>query len=397
MATVSLNRLTKRLRDGTVVVRDLTLDIADGERVVFAGPSGCGKSAVLNMIAGLEDITDGEISIDGDVVNELQAKDRGVAMVFPGHELYPHMTVRQNMSVAARLARMPQAEIDRRVTEAAARLGLTDYLDQKPMGLSGHRHLEVAIGRASVRNAKAVLMDDPLSNVDVRLRPQMRRVIARLQRVLKITTVCTANDQDDAMALGDRVVVLRFGQIQQVGTPQQLYELPVNLFVARFIGSPGMNFMAGRLEGSTLQLPFGPVQLAAGTMLRLARDRASRDVVVGIRPEEFEDAALLEPGKRQQGRVVSLKPELIESVGSHVYAHFPLPRPDAGPLAKVEQVARELGLEDPLVPPEELVAKLSHATTAQLNTTIDLWLDVEKLHLFDPTTGLALGAAGVTP
>jgi multiple sugar transport system ATP-binding protein len=372
------------------------LDIADGELVVFAGPSGCGKSAVLNMIAGLEDISEGEIRIDGEVVNQLPARDRNIAMVFQSYALYPHRTVRQNMSVAARQVGMPQAEIDQRVAEVANTLGLIGHLDHKPPNLSGRQRLSVAIGRAIVRDARAVLMDDPLSSVDLTLRAQMRTVIARLQTDLKVTTLYAANDQTDAMTFGDRIVVLRFGRAQQVGTPQQLYELPVNLFVARYIGSPAMNFMAGRLDSAALQLPIGEVQLPARTLARLPPDGAGRDVVVGIRPEAFEDAALLEPARRQQGPVISLKSDMLEPVGSHVYAHFPLPRPDARPLAKVEQVIRELGTEDPPGAAEELVARLSRGTTARLGTTIELWFDVHKLHLFDPVSGLALSTVGVT-
>jgi multiple sugar transport system ATP-binding protein len=391
VATISLNKLTKRRPDGIAAVRALTLDIVDGEFFVFTGPSGCGKSTVLNMIAGSEDVSEGEIRIDGEVVNQLSPKDRAIAMIFQGNALYPHMTVRQNMSVAAQLAHTSKVEIDRRVTEAAAILGLTRYLDGEPLNLAADQQVQVEMGRAAVRKPKAILMDEPLSNLDTGLRVRMRATVSRLQKHLDVTTVYVTSDQIEAMALGDRIVVLRFGQMQQIGTPQQLYELPVNMFVAGFIGSPMMNFMAGRLEGAMLQLPIGEVQLPALTLQRMDRDRVARDVIVGIRPEDCQAAALLDPEKRQQNSVIRLKPEIVESVGSHVFAYFPIPRPNPRPLVKAEQVAREIGAEDPVGATGELVARLSRATTALEGTPIDLCFNIQKLHLFDPTTGLAVG------
>ncbi len=306
MATIALNGVTKRFPDGTEAVRALNLDVADGEFIVFVGPSGCGKSTALNMIAGLEDISEGELRIDGKVVNQLTPKDRDIAMVFQSYALYPHMTVRQNMSFALRLSHMPQAEIDQKVNEAAKMLELTEHLDRKPANLSGGQRQRVAMGRAIVRDPKAFLMDEPLSNLDAKLRVQMRTSISRLQQRLGVTTIYVTHDQTEAMTLGDRIMVLRLGEMQQVGTPQELYELPNNLFVAGFIGSPAMNFMPGQLEGGTLHWPLGEVTLPAQTVQKLEQDKGSRHVVVGIRPEEFEDASLVDPAKRNTGGLLSL-------------------------------------------------------------------------------------------
>jgi multiple sugar transport system ATP-binding protein len=391
VATISLKGVTKQFRDGTAAVRALTSDIANGELIVFTGPSGSGKTTALNMIVGLEDISEGELRIDDKVVNQLALKDRDVAMVFQSSSLYSHMTVRQNMSFALRLAHTPSDEIDRRVNEAAEMLELTDHLDRKPSNLPEGQCQRVAMGRAMVRKPEDFLMDEPLSTIDATLRVQLRTLISRLQRRLNVTTVYATHDQTDAMMIGDRIMVLRFGQMQQLGTPRQLYELPVNLFVAAFIGSPAMNFMPGRLEGDALMSPLGEVQLPAQRLQRLAGDGGGRDVVVGIRPENFEDAALLENAKRDRGRVVTLKAEVLESAGSHVYAHFPLPWPDKGQMVKVEQVAQEVATADASGWAEQLVAKLGPNTTAREGAPIDLWFDMHKLYLFDPLTGLAFG------
>ena len=390
MATISLQGVTKRFPDGTEAVKALSVDIADGELLVFVGPSGCGKSTALNMIAGLEDISAGELRIDGKVVNQLTPKDRDIAMVFQNYALYPHMTVRQNMSFALRLAHMPQAEIEERVNEAAKMLELTEHLDRKPANLSGGQRQRVAMGRAIVRNPKAFLMDEPLSNLDAKLRVQMRTSISRLQQRLNVTTVYVTHDQTEAMTLGDRIMVLRLGEMQQVGTPQELYERPANLFVAGFIGSPAMNFMPGEIEGSTLKWPLGEVQLPPQILRHLEGDKAGRDFVVGIRPEDFEDAALLEPAKREQGATMSLKADVLESMGSDVYAYFPVPMPDTRHLAEVEQVAHEVGGADAMSS-DQLVARLSPATSAREGSPVDLWFDKNKLQLFDVATGLAVG------
>jgi multiple sugar transport system ATP-binding protein len=391
MATITLENVTKRYPDGTEAVRNLNLDITDGEFIVFVGPSGCGKSTALNMIAGLEDISAGDLRIGGKVVNQLSPKDRDIAMVFQTYALYPHMTVRQNMAFPLKIARVPQEEINRRVEEAADLLELNEHLDRKPANLSGGQRQRVAMGRAIVRNPQAFLMDEPLSNLDAKLRGQMRTSIARLQQRLKVTTVYVTHDQTEAMTLGDRIMVLRLGEMQQVGTPQELYDYPANLFVAGFIGSPSMNFMPGELAEGGLKWPLGDVSLPAERLRRLEQDQAPRDVIVGIRPEEFEDAALLESTKREQGTITTVKPEVLESLGSDVFAYFPVPKPDNAHMAELERVAEEVGSGDIPGSSGTFVGRLDPATRAQEGVAFNLWFDTHKLHLFDASTGRVLG------
>src|ERR1700750_3205684 len=257
MAEIVLDNVVKRYPDGFEAVKELNLEIADGEFMILVGPSGCGKSTALNMIAGLEDISAGELRIGGKIVNQGAPRDRDIAMVFQSYALYPHMTVRQNMAFALQLKKTPKAEVDRRVQEAADILDLTEHLERKPANLSGGQRQRVAMGRAIVRDPKAFLMDEPLSNLDAKLRVQMRTEVARLQSKLETTTVYVTHDQTEAMTLGDRVAVMRAGVLQQVGTPAELYDNPKNLFVAGFIGSPAMNFMPGELSGEKLKLPIG--------------------------------------------------------------------------------------------------------------------------------------------
>src|ERR671935_778103 len=280
MAEIAFNEVTKRYKDGTEAVKDMNLDIADGEFVILVGPSGCGKSTALRMIAGLEDITEGELKIDGQVVNDLPPKDRDVAMVFQSYALYPHMTVRENMGFALKLAKVPKQEINRRVEEAAKILDLTEQLDRKPANLSGGQRQRVAMGRAIVRQPAAFLMDEPLSNLDAKLRVQMRTALSRLHERLGTTTIYVTHDQVEAVTLGDRIAVMRVGRIQQGGTPTDLYEHPVNLFVAGFIGSPAMNFLPGQLDGDQLRTPIGDLGVK-GEMrrrLELGAGGARRDV-----------------------------------------------------------------------------------------------------------------------
>jgi multiple sugar transport system ATP-binding protein len=391
MATISLEHVTKRYPDGTEAVKDLNLDIADGEFIVFVGPSGCGKSTALNMIAGLEDISDGALRMNTKVVNQLSPKDRDIAMVFQTYALYPHMTVRQNMAFPLKIAHMSQDEIDRRVKEAAELLELTEHLDRKPANLSGGQRQRVAMGRAIVRNPQAFLMDEPLSNLDAKLRVQMRTMISRLQQRLKVTTIYVTHDQTEAMTLGDRILVLRLGVKQQVGSPQELYDYPANLFVAGFIGSPAMNFMPGQLAGGRLKWPLGDVVLPAETVRRLEQEKAPRDVIVGIRPEDFEDAALVEGAQREQGATIKVKPDVLESLGSEVFAYFPVPRPEAAQVEELRRVAAEVGSGDAPGSESTFVARLSPTTTAREGVEFNLWLNTRKLHLFDAGIGKALG------
>src|SRR6201995_887404 len=262
MAEIQFDDVTKRYADGFEAVKHLNLDVPDGELMILVGPSGCGKSTALRRVAGLEDISAGELKIGGAVVNDLEPKDRDIAMVFQNYALYPHMTVRENMGFALKLAKTPKEEMDRKVEEAAEILDLNQHLDRKPANLSGGQRQRVAMGRAIVRDPKLFLMDEPLSNLDAKLRVQMRTEISRIQQRLGTTTVYVTHDQTEAMTLGDRVAVMRAGIVQQVAPPRVLYEDPVNLFVAGFIGSPSMNFLPGRLEGDTVELPIGSVQLA---------------------------------------------------------------------------------------------------------------------------------------
>src|SRR3712207_652368 len=281
MAEIVLNGVTKVFPDGYEAVKDMDLDIQDGEFMILVGPSGCGKSTALRMIAGLEDISDGELKIGDEVVNDMTPKERDIAMVFQNYALYPHMTVRENMGFALKLAKTDQSEIDRRVEEAARVLDLEQHLDRKPANLSGGQRQRVAMGRAIVRDPKAFLMDEPLSNLDAKLRVQMRTEVARLQKRLGTTTVYVTHDQTEAMTLGDRVAVMRGGVIQQVDSPKALYEDPVNLFVAGFIGSPAMNFLPGRVEGSRIRLPFGDAPIPETLRRSL---RSGGEVIAGVRP-----------------------------------------------------------------------------------------------------------------
>src|SRR6476620_545234 len=282
MAQITLEHITKRYPDGFEAVKDFNLDVADGEFMILVGPSGCGKSTALRMIAGLEDITDGELRIGDEVVNQRAPKDRDIAMVFQNYALYPHMTVRENMGFALKLAQTPEGEIESKVNEAAKILDLEQHLDRKPANLSGGQRQRVAMGRAIVRNPQVFLMDEPLSNLDAKLRVQMRAEVSRIQHRLGTTTVYVTHDQTEAMTLGDRVAVMRSGTLQQVGSPEELYERPVNLFVAGFIGSPSMNFVPAEVHGDKVHLPFVDVPVPDDLRSSLAD---GDHVSVGIRPE----------------------------------------------------------------------------------------------------------------
>src|SRR6201991_2080077 len=319
MAEIVLDRVTKSYPDGAMAVQELSLTIAEGEFVILVGPSGCGKSTTLNMIAGLEDISSGELSIGGERVNEKAPKDRDIAMVFQSYALYPHMTVRQNIAFPLTLAKVAKADIATRVEETAKILDLSELLDRRPAQLSGGQRQRVAMGRAIVRNPRAFLMDEPLSNLDAKLRVQMRGEIARLQKRLGTTTVYVTHDQTEAMTLGDRVVVLLAGVAQQIGTPEQLYNRPANLFVAGFIGSPSMNFFPATLTDVGVRMPFGEVTLTQEVHDLLARHQTPTNVIVGIRPEHLEDAALLDGYARIRALTFEVTVEFVESLGADKY------------------------------------------------------------------------------
>lgn len=298
MAEIVLDKVSKRYPDGALAVSEVDITIADGEFIILVGPSGCGKSTTLNMVAGLEDISSGELRIDGKRVNEKAPKDRDIAMVFQSYALYPHMSVRENMAFPLRLAKVDDKIVRSKVEEAAKILDLTQHLDRKPANLSGGQRQRVAMGRAIVRNPKAFLMDEPLSNLDAKLRGQMRTSVSKIQKQLGTTTLYVTHDQTEAMTLGDRVVVLRAGYVQQIGSPQFLYDNPANLFVAGFIGSPSMNFVPATLENGELRSSLGTTPLTDRIRRMAEAANAPREVILGIRPEHFEDAALAEPGRR---------------------------------------------------------------------------------------------------
>jgi len=391
MSDIVLDGVGKKFPDGAIAVSDVDLEIADGEFVILVGPSGCGKSTTLNMIAGLEDITSGELRIAGERVNEKAPKDRDIAMVFQSYALYPHMTVRENMEFPLRLAKVDKATINSKVEEAASVLDLTQHLDRKPANLSGGQRQRVAMGRAIVRSPKAFLMDEPLSNLDAKLRVQMRTEVSRLQRRLGTTTVYVTHDQTEAMTLGDRVVVMRGGVVQQVGAPQHLYDHPVNLFVAGFIGSPSMNFLPGTVENDELSTAVGRLPLADRLRRALEAANSPREVILGIRPEHFEDAALVEEHKRAAGGVFPAQVDVLESMGSDKYAYFSLDG-DRASSAELEELAADAGTADLGSNGSQITTRLSAASSAAEGEEIDIWFDAEQVQVFDPSSGRNLTA-----
>jgi multiple sugar transport system ATP-binding protein len=386
VADIVLDKVTKSYPDGTVAVHSIDLEIADGEFVILVGPSGCGKSTTLNMIAGLEDITSGELRIGGVRVNDKAPKDRDIAMVFQSYALYPNMTVRENMAFPLKLAKLPKAEIDRKVNDAAKVLELTEYLDRKPANLSGGQRQRVAMGRAIVRSPKAFLMDEPLSNLDAKLRVQMRTQVSRLQKQLGTTTVYVTHDQTEAMTLGDRVVVMRAGYIQQVGDPQTLYDNPVNLFVAGFIGSPSMNFLPATVEEGKLRTPLGDLPIGSRLQRMLAEGDAPKQLVLGVRPEHFEDAALLDESQRTSGFEFTAPVDLVESMGSDKYVYFTI-EGDAATAADLEDLAADAGGVDLPHGAANLVTRLSAESRLREGADAKVWLNLDKIHLFDPADG----------
>ena len=389
MAAITMRGITKRYPDGTEAVSSVDLDIADGEFVILVGPSGCGKSTLLRMIVGLEDISDGEMMIGGDVVNDRAPKDRDLAMVFQNYALYPHLTVRENMAFPLRIAKVADAEVTSRVEEAAKVLELTENLDRKPANLSGGQRQRVAMGRAIVRDPKAFLFDEPLSNLDAKLRVQMRTEIARIQKKYGTTTVYVTHDQTEAMTLGDRVAVLRKGVVQQVDTPRNLYNDPANLFVAGFIGSPSMNLLPGTLRGNTLTLPFAELTLPQDVVSRISGSGNERQLIVGIRPEHFEDAELVSDDDKGKGTVFPSRISNIEWMGSELYAYLPY---DAGTAiaGQLDALAADLDLEQAGGDESQLVARLDAASRVDETTEAQIWVDARRIHLFDPESGEAL-------
>ncbi|MDP8956379.1 MAG: sn-glycerol-3-phosphate ABC transporter ATP-binding protein UgpC [Actinomycetota bacterium] len=400
MAEITLEDVAKVFADGTRAVSDFDLDISDGEFMVLVGPSGCGKSTALRMVAGLEDISEGSIRIGDRVVNDLPARDRDIAMVFQNYALYPHLTVYENLAFALKLRKVPKAEADRRVREAAAVLGLEELLKRKPRQLSGGQRQRVAMGRAIVRNPQGFLMDEPLSNLDAKLRVQMRSEIARLQAELGVTTIYVTHDQTEAMTMGDRVAVMRKGMLQQVDTPQSLYDHPANLFVAGFIGSPAMNMVEAELsvENGAMFAKFAGFRLRLEDKLISARPALKgydgKEVVLGIRPEDMEDAALA--GDAPEDRRITARVDLREALGSQVLVHFTV----EAPLVLTEdtkELASDVGTEaleslEDLAKKEEstFVAQLDPRTAIKEGEQVQLVVDTGRLHFFDPETGLGI-------
>jgi multiple sugar transport system ATP-binding protein len=394
VAEIELDHITKRFPDGSLAVDDFNLDIADGEFVILVGPSGCGKSTTLNMIAGLEDITSGELRIGGQVVNNKSPKDRDIAMVFQSYALYPHMSVRQNMGFALKLAKTSPDVINQKVEEAARILDLIPYLDRKPANLSGGQRQRVAMGRAIVRDPAAFLMDEPLSNLDAKLRVQTRTEVSRLQRRLGTTMVYVTHDQTEALTLGDRVAVMRTGVVQQAASPKELYERPVNLFVAGFIGSPAMNFLSGTLEEGLLRTSLGDFQLSDRIRQEVERSGTGRDVIVGLRPENFEDASLVAPGNRQYGITFQAKIDVYESLGSDVFVYFTRELGRGVNSAELEELAQDAGRADAGGAGETIAARLDAATTIGEGQDAELWVDARPMHIFDPASGRNLSLGG---
>jgi multiple sugar transport system ATP-binding protein len=391
MAEIVLENVNKSYADGAAAVKDLNITIADGEFLILVGPSGCGKTTTLNMIAGLEDISSGELRIDGERMNEKAPKDRDIAMVFQSYALYPHMTVRQNIAFPLTLAKMKKAEIAQKVEETAKTLDLTELLDRKPSQLSGGQRQRVAMGRAIVRHPKAFLMDEPLSNLDAKLRVQVRGEIARLQRRLGTTTVYVTHDQTEAMTLGDRVVVMHGGVAQQIGTPDELYERPANLFVAGFIGSPAMNFFPADLTPTGLTLSFGEVMLAPEVQRVIEQHKKPEHVIVGVRPEHLADAALIDGYQRIRALTFEVKVDLVESLGADKYVYFTT----AGPAVHSAQLD-ELEAEGE-VHENQFVARVPAESKVTVGQSIELALDTTKVAVFDADTGANLTVAPAAP
>jgi len=406
MAEIVFDHVTKVFDDGTVAVDDLTLEVPDGGLMVLVGPSGCGKTTALRMVAGLEEITEGQVRIGDRVVNEVAPKDRDIAMVFQNYALYPHLSVFENMAFGLRLRHFKKPEIEQRVGQTANTLALYELLTRKPGQLSGGQRQRVAMGRAIVRQPKAFLMDEPLSNLDAKLRVQMRTEISRLQRDVGVTTIYVTHDQVEAMTMGDRVAVLRQGVLQQLDAPASLYRRPVNLFVAGFIGSPAMNLVQATLstDGDRLGVEFGGNRLAVDPQALADRPAlrayAGRPLILGIRPEDLEDATL-RPGTPEDRRLTTAV-DLREDMGSEVLVHFTVATPpvlteDTRELAEAvgeDVVELEAGARSGTT---TLVARFDANTGAGEGDRVEVAVDTRHLHFFDPDTGQSIWTEPPTP
>lgn len=390
MGAININNVGKIYPNGTRALEDVNIEINDGEFVVLVGPSGCGKTTLLRMVAGLEDITEGEISIADKVVNEIAPKDRDIAMVFQNYALYPHMSVYDNMAFSLKLRKLPKDEIDQKVKDAAKTLEIDELLERKPKALSGGQRQRVAMGRAIVRNPQAFLMDEPLSNLDAKLRVQMRAELGQLHSQLETTTLYVTHDQVEAMTMGDRVAVIRKGVLQQIDTPREIYLYPKNIFVAGFIGSPAMNFVYADIKTSAkgVTLIFGNDKIMAKDAPEALKEYEGKEVVLGIRPEAFEDSVYA--NKKEFTEEINIDVSLLEQLGSDTYIHF---FKDIKPVQTeaIEEILADEGEDISVLGTQtKFIARINPNATLEEGQNINLAIDPTKLHYFDPETGMAI-------
>jgi len=390
MGAININNVGKIYPNGTRALEDVNIEINDGEFVVLVGPSGRGKTTLLRMVAGLEDITEGEISIADKVVNEIAPKDRDIAMVFQNYALYPHMSVYDNMAFSLKLRKLPKDEIDQKVKDAAKTLEIDELLERKPKALSGGQRQRVAMGRAIVRNPQAFLMDEPLSNLDAKLRVQMRAELGQLHSQLETTTLYVTHDQVEAMTMGDRVAVIRKGVLQQIDTPREIYLYPKNIFVAGFIGSPAMNFVYADIKTSTkgMTLIFGNDKILAKDAPEALKEYEGKEIVLGIRPEAFEDSVYA--NKKEFTEEINIDVSLLEQLGSDTYIHF---FKDIKPVQTeaIEEILADEGEDISVLGTQtKFIARINPNATIEEGQNINLAIDPTKLHYFDPETGMAI-------
>ena len=390
MGAININSVGKIYPNGTRALEDVNIAINDGEFVVLVGPSGCGKTTLLRMVAGLEDITEGEISIADKVVNEIAPKDRDIAMVFQNYALYPHMSVYDNMAFSLKLRKLPKNEIDQKVKDAAKTLEIDELLERKPKALSGGQRQRVAMGRAIVRNPQAFLMDEPLSNLDAKLRVQMRAELGQLHSQLETTTLYVTHDQVEAMTMGDRVAVIRKGILQQIDTPREIYLYPKNIFVAGFIGSPSMNFVYATVESNSkgINLKFGNDKISSKDASEALKKYEGKEIVLGIRPEAFEDSAYA--NKEEFSEELNIDVSLLEQLGSDTYIHF---YKDLKPVQTeaIEEILADEGEDISVLGTQtKFIARINPNARIEEGQNIKLAINPSKLHFFDPDSGLAI-------
>ena len=391
MGAIKITNIGKVYPNGTRALEDVNIEINDGEFVVLVGPSGCGKTTLLRMVAGLEDITEGEIFIGEKVVNEVAPKDRDIAMVFQNYALYPHMSVYDNMAFSLKLRKLPKDEVDKKVKDAARTLEISELLERKPKALSGGQRQRVAMGRAIVRSPEAFLMDEPLSNLDAKLRVQMRAELGQLHTQLETTTLYVTHDQVEAMTMGDRVAVIRKGELQQIDTPREIYLYPKNIFVAGFIGSPSMNFVYAdvKVSGNAVELSFENETIkCSGDAVNKLKNVDGKQIVLGIRPEAFEDSVYAKDSEYTES--ISIKVTLLEQLGSDSYIHF---YKDIKPVQTeaIEEILADEGEDISVLGDEtKFIARINPNSTVKEGEEISLSIDPSKLHFFDPESGKAL-------